>query len=408
MNHGNNPEWKLKEALRAQAYALGFDAVGFAPPHSPPGVEHFPGWLCQGRHGSMGWLEKNVEVRQDPSRLLPGCGVVMVVGLNYRPREETIAKPDQMNLAAFCRIDDYHTIIKEKLLRLADWLEKKCGQPVPGRVCVDSAPVMEKPLAVVAGLGWQGKNTLLISRNWGGWLLLGDYLLPLALPPDTPSGHHCGTCQRCCDVCPTRALDGLGGIDARRCISYWTLEAKGPIPREYRAQMGHWVLGCDLCLRVCPWNRFARPVRDNALIPKEDLGNRPLTDWAGVTEDEFRKLFRYSSVKRLGRTRFLRNVAVALGNSGSDEAIVALIRLVAEPEPLIRGAAVWGLGQALYPPWSRDAKTEARLVLEHVTQEEQHPMVLEEIACIGGSGTFQPGWVHRGVTSNTVNRPGDP
>ncbi|MBF0415246.1 MAG: tRNA epoxyqueuosine(34) reductase QueG [Magnetococcales bacterium] len=380
MIHGNNPELKLKEALRAQAYQLGFDAVGFAPARPPPGVEHFSRWLDQGRHGSMVWLEKNSDIRKDPSRLLPGCGVVMVVGLNYRPVRETWAEPNQLDLAAFCRIDDYHLMIKEKLQRLADWLERRCGRTLAGRVCVDSAPVMEKPLAAVAGLGWQGKNTLLVSRQWGGWLFLGDYLIPLDLPPDSPSGSHCGTCRRCCDICPTRALDGLGGMDASRCISYWTLEAKGPIPWEYRVHVGNRVLGCDLCLRVCPWNRFARPARENALIPREDLGNRPLTDFAALTEGEFKELFHRSSAKRVGRTRFLRNLAIALGNSGAGEAVLALARLATEPEVLIRGAAIWGLGRALQPSWSREAQERAGLILARSAWEERHPMVLEEIA----------------------------
>ncbi|MBF0422874.1 MAG: tRNA epoxyqueuosine(34) reductase QueG [Magnetococcales bacterium] len=382
MSYGNNPWLKLKEDLRTQAHAVGFEAVGFSSPHPPNNGDHFLQWLDQGWHGSMTWMEKNRQRRMDPGQLVPGSGVIMSVGINYRPPDIGVGgetRPGFPDLAACCRITDYHEIIKEKLFRLASWVEQACDQPVPGRFFVDTAPVMEKSLAVSSGLGWQGKNTLLVTRRWGCWLLLGEYFLPFPLPPDPPADHHCGTCRRCCDVCPTGALDGRGGLDARRCIAYLTLESKHPIPREYRASMGNRVAGCDACLMVCPWNRFAAPTQGNRFIPRESLSRRPLADWAAMTKAEFDVIFAGTSVKRMGRIRFLRNIAIALGNSGEATAVTALIRLLQEPAALIRGAAAWGLGQTLQDPRCQDAHLLAVCALDRARRIEQDPVVAKEL-----------------------------
>lgn len=382
MAHGNNPWLKLKEALRAQAFSSGFDAVGFAAPVPPAGAENFRGWLEQGRHGSMAWLEKNVDRRLDPRQLVPGVGVVVVLGINYRPPDTTKgygSLPGQMQLSASCGTNDYHGVVKKRVQGLARWLEGTLGQPLEGRIFVDTAPVLEKPLAVAAGLGWQGKNTLLVSKKWGCWLVLGEYFLSLPLPPDTPHAQHCGTCRRCCDVCPTGALDGRGSMDARRCIAYFTMESSHPIPRECREAMGNRVVGCDDCLRVCPWNRFALPTRDPVFFPREDLSGRVLSDLVALDDAGFRHFFCKSSGKRAGRTRFLRNLAVALGNWGDDTALTGLVRLAEEPEALVRGAAVWGLGHIAKKRRGDGAYARAVTALAQVARKEQDPRVLEEL-----------------------------
>ncbi|MBF0133280.1 MAG: tRNA epoxyqueuosine(34) reductase QueG [Magnetococcales bacterium] len=381
--NGNNTRLKLKEALRNQAHALGFDAVGFAAPQPPPGAEQLRPWLAQGRHGSMVWLEKNVAQRLDPALVVPGVGVVVTLGMNYRPplgAAEDQSASHRPGIAAFARNEDYHDVIQSRLGKLARWLEQTWGNPLGGRVFVDTAPVMEKPLAVASGLGWQGKNTLLVSRRWGCWLFLGEYFLPLDLPPDRPFlGHHCGTCRRCCDVCPTGALDGHGGLDARRCIAYLTLESKDPIPREYRESMGNRVVGCDECLTICPWNRFTPATQEKAFLPRQDLDQASLLEWTDWDEAQFRHFFKKSGIKRMGRGRFLRNVAIALGNWGEEAAVNGLIRLTQESDPLIRGAVAWGLGQAVRQKKSQTAQTLAAAHLKRWVHEESDPLVLAEI-----------------------------
>ncbi|MBF0347336.1 MAG: tRNA epoxyqueuosine(34) reductase QueG [Magnetococcales bacterium] len=380
MDNGNNPWLKLKESLRARAHALGFDAVGFAAPHPPPGSHHFPSWIESGRHGSMEWLANHVERRLDPGRLLPGAGVVMTLGMNYRPREATDdhdPAPHRPRMAAFCRIDDYHVVVKQRLKELARWLEREWGAPLEGRVFVDTAPIMEKPLAMASGLGWQGKNTLLVSRKWGCWLFLGAYVLPLPLPPDPPATSHCGRCRRCCIVCPTGALEGNGGMDARRCIAYLTIESRDPIPRDCRTAMGNRLVGCDDCLRICPWNRFAPPTREPRFNPRTTLAKRSLLAYVTLDDTAFRRRFHKTGIQRVGRTRFLRNLAITLGNWGTAAAAEGLKRLLHETEPLIRGAAVWGLGQVAVN--SRENGQKIFPILREMAQREQNLQVREEI-----------------------------
>ncbi|MBF0108360.1 MAG: tRNA epoxyqueuosine(34) reductase QueG [Magnetococcales bacterium] len=380
--HGNNPWSKLKESLRTQALSLGFDVVGFAAPIPPPGTDHLRQWIASGHHGSMTWMESNLERRLDPGQLVPGTGVVMTLGVNYRPATPSTdleTAPHRPRISASCRIDDYHQVLKQRLRDLEQWLEHTSGHPLSGRVFVDTAPVMEKPLAMASGLGWQGKNTLLVSRQWGCWLFLGEYFLPLDLPPDPPATAHCGRCDRCCTACPTGALDGFWGMDARRCIAYLTIESRDPIPRDCRRAMGNRIAGCDDCLNVCPWNRFATPVREPCFRPRPALTGSSLLEWAHLDEASFRRLFAGTSIRRIGRTRFMRNLAIALGNWGTHAALTGLSPLLKEPEPLIRGAAVWGLSRIAQGSKGDSLSPCILESLSAMARTEKDPQVLQEI-----------------------------
>jgi epoxyqueuosine reductase len=269
-----------------------------------------------------------------------------MLGVNYGPADDPLAilkARTRGALSVYAQGDDYHELIKPRLKSLGRWLVENAGGDI--KVFVDTAPVMEKPLAEAAGLGWQGKHTNLVSREHGSWLFLGAIFTTLELPPDRPDDDHCGTCRACLDICPTGAFPAPYRLDARRCISYLTIEHKGPIPRDLRPLMGNRIYGCDDCLAVCPWNKFARAGREAKLAARAALRAPPLAELAGLDDAGFRALFTKSAVKRIGRARFLRNVLIAIGNSGDPTLASAAERLLADASPLVRGAAVWALGR---------------------------------------------------------------
>jgi len=303
-------------------------------------------FLDAGAHGDMTWLAANADRRADPRALWPEVRSVVMLGVNYGPREDPLAilkARTRGGISVYARGDDYHDLIKSRLKSLGRWFIETAGGDI--KVFVDTAPVMEKPLAAAAGIGWQGKHTNLVSRELGSWLFLGALFTTLDLPPDVPERDHCGTCQACLDICPTAAFPAPYRLDARRCISYLTIEHKGPIPRELRALMGNRIYGCDDCLAVCPWNKFAIAGHEAKLAARDVLNAPRLADLARLDDAAFRALFTKSAVKRIGRARFLRNVLIAIGNSGDASLADEAERLLDDASPLIRGAAVWALGR---------------------------------------------------------------
>ncbi len=298
----------------------------------------------------MDWLAAKADRRGDPRALWPAVGACLMVGLNYGPDGDplaSLAARDRATISVYARHRDYHDLIKGKLKRIAGRFAAATGSAV--KVFVDTAPLMEKPLAEAAGLGWQGKHTNLVSRRFGSWLFLGAILTEIALPPDGPEGDHCGSCRACLDVCPTDAFPAPYQLDARRCISYLTIEHHGPIPREFRAAMGNRIYGCDDCLAVCPWNKYARATREAKLSQRDDLAAPPLSDLAELDDDAFRARFAGSPIKRIGRDRFVRNVLIAVGNSGEPELAEVARGLLDDGAPLVRGAAVWALSRLTSP-----------------------------------------------------------
>jgi len=342
----------LLAALKSKARALGFDACRATSADPPPQArERLGAWLAEGAHGEMGWMADTLGRRANPRALMPGAKCLVMVGLNYGPAGDplsTLGRKSAGAISVYARGRDYHDVVKGKLKELAAFLVASARpEPVEVKVFVDTAPLMEKPLAARAGIGWQGKHTNLVSRELGSWLFLGAILTDLDLPPDEPEADHCGTCRACLDVCPTDAFPAPYRLDARRCISYLTIEHRGPIPRELRGAIGNRVYGCDDCLAVCPWNKFARAGRDAKLAAREDLNAPPLAELARLDDCAFRARFAASPVKRLGRARFVRNALVAIGNS-RDAALAAVAQeRLDDAEPLVRGAAVWALAQLL-------------------------------------------------------------
>jgi len=332
----------LEEQIKSKARALGFDLAGIAPAEPAASFALFERWLAEGRHGEMGYLARNVERRADPRRLLPGAKTIIVVACNYHAADpEPGAR--QGRVARYALGDDYHEIIGRKLAALIGAI----GVLAPGaqaKACVDTAPVLEREMAQRAGLGWIGKNTMLLHRRFGQWLFLGEILLDVALRPDAPeSRDRCGRCARCIAACPTGALVAPRELDARRCISYLTIELKGAIPPELRPLVGNRIFGCDDCLEVCPWNRFAQQAREPALSPRADLTMPELVELLELDEEEFQRLFARSPILRAKRRGLLRNVCVALGNARDSRAIPALTRALEDAEPLVREHAAWAL-----------------------------------------------------------------
>ena len=329
------------------AQAHGFDVVGIARPDAIPQTqERLRRFLAEGAHGDMAWMATTAERRGDPRALWPQARSVIMLGMNYGPDDDPLAILRERShgaISVYAQGDDYHEVIKPRLKALARWLVAQAGGDV--KVFVDTAAVMEKPLAEAAGLGWQGKHTNLLSRRYGSWLFLGAVFSTLDLAPDTAELDHCGTCRACLDVCPTAAFPAPYRLDARRCISYLTIEHKGPIPRELRPRMGNRIYGCDDCLAVCPWNKFAQAGREAKLAAREMLRAPRLADLARLDDAGFRALFARSPVKRTGRDRFLRNVLIAIGNSGDPALAPAAERLISDSSALVRGAAVWALGR---------------------------------------------------------------
>lgn len=338
---------EIKAAIRAEALGLGFDAVGFAPAAlAPEARANLAEFIARGFHGEMGWLAARAHQRGHPQALWPDAKSVVVLGLNYGPAEDPLAplaRRTEGDVSVYARGRDYHDIVKSRLKALAR--EIAARWPSELKVFVDTAPVMEKPLAASAGIGWQGKHTNLVSRQWGSWLFLGEIYLSLELPPDVPESDHCGQCSRCLEVCPTRAFPAPYRLDARRCISYLTIESKGPIPHEFRKAIGNRIYGCDDCLAVCPWNKFAQEGHETKLAARDELRAPELAELVGLDDAAFRARFTKSPVKRIGRDRFIRNVLIAIGNSGEGALAPEAERLLVDESPLVRGAAVWTLGQ---------------------------------------------------------------
>ena len=337
----------MKAALTEAARAQGFDAIGVARPNAIPQVpEHLREFLLAGAHGDMAWMASNAERRADPRALWPDVRSIIMLGINYGPLDDPLAILRQRTrggISVYARGDDYHELIKPRLKNLGRWLIDKAGGDI--KVFVDTAPVTEKPLAAAAGLGWQGKHTNLVSRQLGSWLFLGAIFTTLDLPPDAPESDHCGNCRACLDVCPTAAFPAPYRLDARRCISYLTIEHKGQIPREFRPLMGNRIYGCDDCLAVCPWNKFAVAGREVKLAAREALRAPSLAELVRLDDAAFRALFTKSAVKRIGRDRFVRNVLIAIGNSADAVLASEAEHLLDDPSPLVRGAAVWALGR---------------------------------------------------------------
>jgi epoxyqueuosine reductase len=363
------------------ARGYGFDTVGVtrpdAIPQAPVQLQHF---LAEGAHGDMDWMETTASRRGDPRVLWPQVRSVIMLGLNYSQQDgqadgkscdplAILRHRDRGAISVYAQADDYHDIIKPRLKAVARWLTAQAGGDV--KVFVDTAAVMEKPLAAAASLGWQGKHTNLVSRQFGSWLFLGAIFTTLELPPDAPEVDHCGSCRACLDICPTAAFPAPYRLDARRCISYLTIEHKGPIPRDLRTAIGNRIYGCDDCLAVCPWNKFAQAGHEMRLAARDELKAPRLAELARLDDAAFRKMFAKSPVKRTGRDRFVRNVLIAIGNSGDATLADEARRLLADPSPLVRGAAVWTLSRLL-PPERLAALAAAR------RSQETEPQVEDE------------------------------
>jgi epoxyqueuosine reductase len=351
----------IADAVRRKAAELGFDAVGVARADSiPEAASRLRAFLEHGRHGDMAWMAARADQRGDPRALWPDARSVVMVGLSYGPSEDPLAALDRRDrgaISVYARHRDYHDVVKPKLKALGAFIAGRFGGAV--KVFVDTAPVMEKPLAAAAGLGWQGKHTNLVSRSMGSWLFLGAVFTDLEIAPDAPHKDHCGECRRCLDVCPTKAFPAPYALDARRCISYLTIEHKGPIPHEFRTAIGNRIYGCDDCLAVCPWNKFAQAAREARLQARDDLKAPALAELAALDDSAFRARFSGSPIKRTGRDRFVRNVLIAIGNSGEPALAAAARRLLDDPSPLVRGAAAWAL-RRLAPGPAFDALRAAR------------------------------------------------
>jgi epoxyqueuosine reductase len=339
----------LKAELTREALALGFDCVGVADPAAIGDAgRHFHAFIEAGGQGDMDWLAARPERRADPRVLWPEVRSIIMLGVNYGPDENPLVILEQRTrgaISVYAQGDDYHEVIKKRLKALARWLVATSGGGV--KVFVDTAAVMEKPLAQAAGLGWQGKHTNLVSREFGSWLFLGAIYTTLDLPRDKADTDHCGSCQACLDICPTNAFPAPYKLDARRCISYLTIESRGPIPHEFRKAIGNRIYGCDDCLAACPWNKFAQTGHEIKLAARDELRAPDLASLARLDDAAFRALFAKSPVKRIHRERFVRNVLIAIGNSNDPTLAKEAERLLGDESPLVRGAAVWALSQLL-------------------------------------------------------------
>ena len=339
----------LRSALAARAAKLGFSAFGITSPAAVPELgQRLREWLSAGEHADMMWMAQEPERRASPRALWGGVRSIVMLGLDAPPASsplEALAERESGLIATYARRRDYHDVIKGRLKELAQTLVSLAGAEV--KVFVDTAPVMEKPLAAAAGLGWQGKHTVLLSRELGSWLLLGAIFTTAELPVDAPGADHCGSCRRCLDICPTKAFPAPYRLDARRCIAYLTIEHKGTIPREFREAIGNRIFGCDDCLAICPWNKYAKASHDMRMAERHELSHRPLGEFARLDDAAFRKLFAGTPVKRTGRDRFIRNVLIAIGNSGKPALAREAERLLGDASPLVRAMAVWAASRLL-------------------------------------------------------------
>ncbi|MBY5360383.1 tRNA epoxyqueuosine(34) reductase QueG [Rhizobium leguminosarum] len=339
----------LTEFVRAESAAKGFDLCRITRPDAiPQAKEHLGQFIDAGRHGTMDWMAETRDRRGDPRTLWSEVRSVVVFGLNYAPEEDPRAildKPDKAAISVYARNRDYHDVIKGRLKEIATRFAARAGADV--KVFVDTAPVMEKPLAAAAGLGWQGKHTNLVSRTHGSWLFLGTMFTTADLVVDAPETDHCGSCRACLDICPTAAFPAPYQIDARRCISYLTIEHKGPIDADLRVLIGNRIYGCDDCLAACPWNKFASSASEMKLQARDDLKEPSIAFLLTLDDAAFRAFFSGSPVKRIGRDRFIRNVLIAAGNSGDKALIGRCRRLSDDPSPVVRGMAVWALSRLM-------------------------------------------------------------
>ncbi|MEQ8826289.1 MAG: tRNA epoxyqueuosine(34) reductase QueG [Parvibaculum sp.] len=358
----------LRGGLLARAKEAGFDDIGIARADARADLpERLRNWLALGRHGEMGWMEETAARRADPLTLWPDAKSVVMLAMNYGPDSDPLEALERRSRAAisvYAQNRDYHDLVKKRLKQVARWLAEESGAEV--KVFVDTAPVMEKPYAEAAGLGWQGKHTNLVSRKLGSWFFLGAIFTTLDLETDEAHDDHCGECRRCLDICPTKAFPAPYELDARRCISYLTIEHKGHIAREFRKPMGNRIYGCDDCLAVCPWNKFAARAREDAFHARENLQAPLLAELVRLDDAGFRAFFSGSPIKRIGRERFVRNVRIATGNSGEAALAGEARALLDDGSPLVRAMAVWALGE-LAPD---DARRRAGAALEREEDED--------------------------------------
>lgn len=362
----------IADDIKALALRAGFHAVGITTPKSVlPAGERFRDFVAAGYHGQMTWMEGKADRRADPSVLWPDVKSVIMLGMNYGPADNPLAlldERDRASISVYARNKDYHDIVKKALKRVARAMVAQWPSEV--KVFVDTAPVLEKPLAGAAGLGWQGKHTNLVSRGYGSWLFLGAIYTTLDLPIDSAEPDHCGRCQNCLDICPTNAFVAPYKLDARRCISYLTIEYNGLIPLEFRQAMGNRIYGCDDCLAVCPWNKFASVTDEAGYWARPELTAPFLADLAQLDDPEFRQVFSGSPIKRIGRGRFIRNLLIAMGNSGNKALLPQIEGLLQDDLPVIRGSAIWAL-------WRLDAGRITGLVDQYMSTE-QDEMVRQE------------------------------
>ncbi|MCV3239304.1 tRNA epoxyqueuosine(34) reductase QueG [Mesorhizobium sp. ZC-5] len=373
---------RLRDLIDREAKKAGFDIVAVTTPDAIPlAPERLGQFVAEGLHGSMEWLAETASRRGDPKTLWPDVRSVVVLAMNYGPDANPLGileKRDRGAISVYAQNRDYHDVIKGRLKEIAGKLAARGGADV--KVFVDTAPVMEKPLAEAAGIGWQGKHTNLVSREFGSWLFLASIFTTAELTPDMPEDDHCGSCRACLDICPTNAFPAPYRLDARRCISYLTIENKGPIPREFREAIGNRIYGCDDCLAACPWNKFARSASEMKLAPRDDLREPRLAELLALDDSAFRALFSGSPVKRIGRDRFVRNVLIAAGNSGDFSLIGQCRDLAHDLSPLVRGAAVWALYRLMPSPAFAEIAT-------HLASEEIDDDVLAEWSAARPAGS---------------------
>ncbi|MER9748883.1 tRNA epoxyqueuosine(34) reductase QueG [Mesorhizobium sp. M0140] len=338
---------KLRALIDAEAQRAGFDAVAVTSPDAIPlAPARLAEFVADGFHGSMDWIAETLQRRAEPAALWPQVRSIVVLAMNYGPDHDprgVLAKRDRGAISVYAQNRDYHDVMKGRLKEIAGKLVARAGGDV--KVFVDTAPVMEKPLAEAAGLGWQGKHTNLVSREHGSWLFLGTIFTTAELVPGRAEIDHCGSCRACLDACPTDAFPAPYRLDARRCISYLTIENKGPIPHEFREKIGNRIYGCDDCLAACPWNKFAKAASEAKLVARDDLRQPPLADLLGLDDAAFRAFFSGSPIKRIGRDRFIRNVLIAAGTSGDASLADTVRALLDDASPLVRGAAIWALAR---------------------------------------------------------------
>lgn len=367
----------LKNRIVAEAKRLGFELVGVTTPDPPPHLDVYEDWLAKDHHGTMDWMarERGQRARHDPRQLLPECQSILVLGMRYQPRDGSPADPEHpAQVSMYAVGDDYHEVIPERLEALMERVESWLGEPVPHRIYTDTGPILERELAQRAGLGWIGKNTCLIHPQHGSYFFLAEVLLGLELEPDRPiTTDHCGTCTRCLEACPTDCILPDRTLDARRCISYLTIELRESIPEDLRSKMGQWIFGCDICQQVCPWNeRFAAPTEEPAYQSRSIFPNAQPQDFLELDRETYQETLRKSPLKRAKRRGLARNAAVAAGNRQDPAAVPALRRtLLEDPEPLPRAHAAWALAQIATEP--------AREALNRAAESEKDPAVQVEI-----------------------------